>query len=120
MNMPTPRSARSTGNDARSDARERSLHILYEAHAKGFTGTQVLEAQVLAVEESVEELVRGVDAVADQADDIISENAIGWTLARMPVIDIIILRLAIYELISRTEVPTAVVLNEAVELAKTF
>ena len=38
----------------------------------------------------------------------------------MPVIDIIILRLAIYELISRAEVPTAVVLNEAVELAKTF
>ena len=96
------------------------MHILCEAHAKGFTGTQVLEAQVLAVEESVEELVRGVDGVADQADDIISENAIGWTLARMPVIDIIILRLAIYELISRAEVPTAVVLNEAVELAKTF
>lgn len=120
MNMPTPRSARSTGNDARSDARERSLHILYEAHAKGFTGAQVLEVQVLAVEEAVEELVRGVDAVAEKADGIISENAIGWTLARMPVIDIIILRLAIYELISRTEVPTAVVLNEAVELAKTF
>lgn len=115
-----PRSARSTGNDARSDARERSLHILYEAHAKGLTGTQILDAQVLAVEESVEELVRGVDGVAEQADDIISENAIGWTLARMPVIDIIILRLAIYELISRSEVPTAVVLNEAVELAKTF
>jgi N utilization substance protein B len=100
--MSPGRSSRSAGNDARSDARERALHLLYEAHAKSASGSAVVESQVLAV------------------DEIIAENAIGWTLARMPVIDLIVLRIAIFELMSRPDVPTAVILNEAVELAKTF
>jgi N utilization substance protein B len=118
--MSTGRSSRSAGNDARSDARERALHLLYEAHAKSETGTSIVESQVLAVDDLVLEIVHGVDDVTAFADEIIAENAIGWTLARMPVIDLIVLRIAIFELKSRPDVPTAVILNEAVELAKTF
>ncbi|MEY4819571.1 MAG: transcription antitermination protein NusB [Actinomycetota bacterium] len=118
--MSTGRSSRSAGNDARSDARERALHLLYEAHAKSETGTSIVESQVLAVDDLVLEIVHGVDGVTAFADEIIAENAIGWTLARMPVIDLIVLRIAIFELKSRPDVPTAVILNEAVELAKTF
>ena len=118
--MSTGRSSRSAGNDARSDARERALHLLYEAHAKSESGSSIVESQVLAVDDLVLEIVQGVDGVTAFADEIITENAIGWTLARMPVIDLIVLRIAIFELKSRPEVPTAVILNEAVELAKTF
>jgi len=118
--MSTGRSSRSAGNDARSDARERALHLLYEAHAKSETGRSIVDSQVLAVDDLVLEIVHGVDGVTAFADEIIAENAIGWTLARMPVIDLIVLRLAIFELKSRPDVPTAVILNEAVELAKTF
>jgi N utilization substance protein B len=118
--MSTGRSSRSAGNDARSDARERALHLLYEAHAKSESGSSIVESQVLAVEDLVLEIVQGVDGVTAFADEIITENAIGWTLARMPVIDLIVLRIAIFELKSRPDVPTAVILNEAVELAKTF
>ena len=118
--MSTGRSSRSAGNDARSDARERALHLLYEAHAKSETGTSIVESQVLAVDDLVLEIVHGVDGVTAFADEIIAENAIGWTLARMPVIDLIVLRIAIFELKARPDVPTAVILNEAVELAKTF
>ena len=118
--MSTSRSSRSAGNDARSDARERALHLLYEAHAKSETGTSIVESQVLAVDDLVLEIVHGVDGVTAFADEIIAENAIGWTLARMPVIDLIVLRIAIFELKARPDVPTAVILNEAVELAKTF
>ena len=118
--MSTGRSSRSAGNDARSDARERALHLLYEAHAKSETGTSIVESQVLAVDDLVLEIVHGVDGVTAFADEISAENAIGWTLARMPVIDLIVLRIAIFELKSRPDVPTAVILNEAVELAKTF
>ena len=118
--MSTGRSSRSAGNDARSDARERALHLLYEAHAKSEMGTSIVESQVLAVDDLVLEIVHGVDGVTAFADEIIAENAIGWTLARMPVIDLIVLRIAIFELKSRPDVPTAVILNEAVELAKTF
>jgi N utilization substance protein B len=118
--MSTGRSSRSAGNDARSDARERALHLLYEAHAKSETGTSIVESQVLAVDDLVLEIVHGVDGITAFADEIIAENAIGWTLARMPVIDLIVLRIAIFELKARPDVPTAVILNEAVELAKTF
>jgi N utilization substance protein B len=118
--MSTGRSSRSAGNDARSDARERALHLLYEAHAKSESGSSIVESQVLVVDDLVLEIVRGVDGVTAFADEIITENAIGWTLARMPVIDLIVLRIAIFELKSRPDVPTAVILNEAVELAKTF
>jgi N utilization substance protein B len=118
--MSTGRSSRSAGNDARSDARERALHLLYEAHAKSETGTSIVESQVLAVDDLVLEIVHGVDGVTAFADEIMAENAIGWTLARMPVIDLIVLRIAIFELKARPDVPTAVILNEAVELAKTF
>ena len=120
MTMSTGRSSRSAGNDARSDARERALHLLYEAHAKSESGSSIVESQVLAVDELVLEIVQGVDGVTAFADEIITENAIGWTLPRMPVIDLIVLRIAIFELKSRPDVPTAVILNEAVELAKTF
>ena len=118
--MSTGRSSRSAGNDARSDARERALHLLYEAHAKSESGSSIVESQILAVDDLVLEIVTGVDGVTAFADEIIAENAIGWTLARMPVIDLIVLRIAIFELKSRPDVPTAVILNEAVELAKTF
>ena len=118
--MSTGRSSRSAGNDARSDARERALHLLYEAHAKSETGTSIVESQILAVDDLALEIVHGVDGVTAFADEIIAENAIGWTLARMPVIDLIVLRIAIVEVKSRPDVPTAVILNEAVELAKTF
>ena len=118
--MSTGRFSRSAGNDARSDARERALHLLYEAHAKSETGTSIVESQILAVDDLALEIVHGVDGVTAFADEIIAENAIGWTLARMPVIDLIVLRIAIFELKSRPDVPTAVILNEAVELAKTF
>jgi N utilization substance protein B len=118
--MSTGRSSRSAGNDARSDARERALHLLYEAHAKSESGSSIVESQVLAVDDLVLEIVQGVDGVTAFADEIITENAIGWTLTRMPVIDLIVLRIAIFELKSRPDVPTAVILNEAVELAKTF
>ena len=118
--MADRRSSRSAGPDARSDARERALHLLYEAQAKSELGNLVVDAQVLPVDDLVREIVAGVDAVTPIADEIIAENAIGWTLARMPVIDLIVLRIAIFELKSRPEVPTAVILNEAVELAKTF
>lgn len=118
--MSTGRSSRSAGNDARSDARERALHLLYEAHAKSETGSSIVESQILAVDDLVLEIVHGVDGVTAFADEIIAENAIGWTLARMPVIDLIVLRIAIFELKSRPDVPTAVILNEAVDLAKTF
>jgi len=111
---------RTGGKTARSDARERAMHILYEADTKGLTGTEVLAIQVLSVDDLTTEIVTGVSTHLDEIDGLIVESANGWTLARMPVIDRNVLRMAVFELSYSHDVPVAVVINEAVELAKTF
>jgi N utilization substance protein B len=111
---------RTGGKTARSDARERAMHILYEADTKGLTGTEVLAMQVLSIDDLTTEIVTGVSTHVDELDGYIVECANGWTLSRMPVIDRNVLRMAVYELSYSHDVPVAVVINEAVELAKTF
>jgi N utilization substance protein B len=106
--------------DLRSEARERALALLYEADAKGLTGAEVVAALPVPPDRLAVLLVSGFDAHHVRIDELISSHAKGWTLARMPVIDRTILRLATFELLERPEVPVAVVLNEAVELAKHF
>jgi N utilization substance protein B len=111
---------RAGGKAARSDARERAMHILYEADTKGLTGTEVLAMQVLTIDDLTTEIVTGVSTHLGELDSHIVECANGWTIARMPVIDRNVLRMAVYELSYSRDVPVAVVINEAVELAKTF
>lgn len=118
--MASARRTRQSGEDVRSNARERALHILYEAEAKGIAAEVVLSAQILAVDEMTVTIVGGVAARAAAIDELISEHATGWTLARMPSIDRNVLRIGSYELLGRPDVPVAVIINEAVELAKTF
>jgi transcription antitermination protein NusB len=106
--------------DARSDARERALYLLYEAHSKGIDPADTIELQVIEPDELTTALVRGVGTHRDRIEHLIAERARGWTLARMPVLDLNIMRLGAYELLERPHVPVAVVLDEAVELAKRF
>lgn len=106
--------------DERSDARERALYLLYEAHSKGIAPADTLDLQVIEPDALTRELVTGVGADIGRLDELIAAKAKGWTLARMPVLDLNVMRLAVFELIARPDVPTAVVLNEAVELAKRF
>jgi transcription antitermination protein NusB len=106
--------------DERSDARERALYLLYEAHSKGIAPAATIDIQVLEPDELTQELVRGVDGNLPQLDELIAAKAKGWTLTRMPVLDLSVMRLAVFELLKRPYVPTAVVLNEAVELAKRY
>jgi N utilization substance protein B len=106
--------------DERSDSRERALYLLYEAHSKGISPSDALSLQVLEPDEMTIDLVKGVEAKSDQLDAAIAAKAKGWTLARMPVLDLNVLRLGAFELSERPEVPVAVVLDEAVTLAKRF
>ena len=106
--------------DERSDARERALYLLYEAHSKGIEPAATIELQVIEPDELTQDLVLGVGRTLSTLDAHIEQRAKGWTLARMPVLDLNVMRLGVFELIERPDVPTAVVLNEAVELAKRF
>jgi N utilization substance protein B len=106
--------------DERSDARERALYLLYEAHTKGIEPSATISLQVIEPDALTQELVLGVGRTRTVLDEHIQQRAKGWTLARMPVLDLNVMRLGVFELLERPEVPTAVVLNEAVELVKRF
>jgi N utilization substance protein B len=96
------------------------LSLLYEADAKGCTPGEVLDDQVLTPDDFVVDVVAGVGAHQDETDALIRRFAKGWTLERMPVIDRTLLRMGIYELAHRPDVPTGAVISEAVELAKRY
>ncbi len=108
------------GEDIRSSARERAVHFLYEAESRSLPVSVIVAAQILAVDDLVSLLTSGVAARQSQLDEMITEYSHTWTIHRMPAIDRNVLRLAIYELLDRPEVPVAVIINEAVELAKRF
>ena len=105
---------------SRREARERALELLYEAYAKGGKVAAVLADLAVSPDPYAEELVRGVDDRTDEVDALISRFAKGWTIDRMPVMDRTLLRMAVYELIGQPDVPVAVVISEAVELAKRY
>ncbi len=106
--------------DERTDARERALILLYEAESKGIAPSDVLAQQISPPDDLTSLLVLGVEQHQARLDEQIAAHAKGWTLQRMPAIDRNVLRIAGFELLGRPEVPVAVVLDEAVELAKRF
>jgi N utilization substance protein B len=103
----------------RREARERALSILYEAEARGVAVGDVLGDVAVEPDPFAAGLVEGVAANGERIDSLIVRHAIGWELARMPVIDRCLLRIGVYELLE-TDTPTAVVISEAVELAKRY
>jgi transcription antitermination protein NusB len=114
---------------ARNKARKRAFQILFEAEQRGADPTTVMADWIrLArtddrqppVTEYTMQLVEGYTAHAARIDELLSGYAVGWTLDRMPVVDRNVLRLGAYELIWEDDVPDAVVLDEAVQLAKEF
>ena len=107
-------------DDERSEARERALGLLYEAEAKALPVEDVLAALPVKADALPALLVRGVQAEQARIDELITTHAKGWTMARMAQVDRTVLRIATFELLGRPEVPVAVVLDEAVELAKRF
>jgi N utilization substance protein B len=108
------------GLGSRRDARERALELLYEAGAKDLAPSAVLADLPVTPDAYAVALVRGVEANLVAIDRLIEAAAIDWTLDRMPVVDRTLLRMATYELTGRPDVPTSVVISEAVELAKRY
>ncbi len=107
---------------ARSKARKRALDLIFAAEAQGLSAHDLLDAQLEAGEgpsnEYTVELVRGVNEYAARLDELISTYAEGWSLDRLPAVDRNVLRLGIYELLYVDDVPDAVAVSEAVNLAR--
>jgi N utilization substance protein B len=105
---------------SRREARERALSLLYEAQAKNLTPVQLLAELPVEPDPFAAGLAVGVGDHRDRLDELIARFAVGWALDRMPVIDLTLLRMAVYELLERPDVPTGAVISEAVELAKAY
>ncbi|MFH5823260.1 transcription antitermination factor NusB [Georgenia sp. AZ-5] len=113
---------------ARSKARRRALDVLFEADQKGRDARAEDLLALLAEREQVTvaqgpfpayagQIVRGVAEHRCRIDELLSTYSQGWSLERMPVVDRCILRLGTWELLYNDEVPDAVAVDEAVELA---
>lgn len=107
---------------ARTKYRKRALDILFESELQGLpvgaTLADRLETNDPPVHPYTVQLVEGVAANAERIDELIAKHAKGWTLDRMPVVDRNLLRIATYEITEVDDVPPAVAIAEAVELAK--
>ncbi len=71
-----------------------------------------------ALRQFAEELIHGVEAEKATLDTRIQGYAQHWNVARMGAVDRNVMRVAIYEMLNRTDIPPVVSINEAVELAK--
>lgn len=104
----------------RREARERALGLLYEAECKSVRADAVLDDLPVEPDPFAVDLVRGVAQHQPTIDALISRFARDWTIDRMPWVDRNVLRLGVFELSERPEVPTGAVISEAVELAKRY
>ena len=109
---------------ARSKARKRALDVLFEADQRDRDVRDTLAEWVQRADPPVPsyagDLVNGVAQHKDRIDEVLSGYAGEWPLQRMPSVDRSILRLATYELLWSADVPAAVAIDEAIELAKSL
>ncbi|TVT18816.1 transcription antitermination factor NusB [Amycolatopsis rhizosphaerae] len=103
--------------------RRRAVEMLYEAAQRGIDPVTLLASRVGSPEvdpigDYTIALVEGVTAHRERIDELLSEHAQGWTLDRMPPVDLAVLRVGVYELLWAADVPDPVAIDEAVGLAK--
>jgi N utilization substance protein B len=117
---PPPPSSADADAAPRHQQRERALSLLYESELKGEDPLKVADALVVRPDPYVCTLLEHSVATREEAERRIAAASVGWPLDRMAVIDRLVLRLAVAELLDPEGPPPAVVIDEAVELAKTY
>ena len=127
---------------ARRTARRLALDVLYEAEIRdllpleawelrtaegwvvaasgGDDGTELEPDPTPEISQYALDLIDGVQGHQADIDELIAKYADRWAIERMPVIDRNLVRMALFELLWRDDVPVAVAINEAVELAKSL
>lgn len=109
---------------SRRDARESAVQILFQLDFNPAELDTTLESFWLERKMNtktrlfVEELVRGVLLHRARVDEVITKCAQNWELPRMATVDRNVIRLAVYEMMFRQDIPHAVSINEAVAIAK--
>ena len=114
---------------ARTKARKRAVDAVFAADLRKISPLTLLDdvADLAADRQNQEaifgyarEIVQGVVDNHEEIDDLLETYSQGWALDRMPNLDRAILRVAVWEILHNPDVPDAVAVNEAVELAKEY
>ncbi|WP_421733809.1 transcription antitermination factor NusB [Cellulomonas sp.] len=111
---------------ARTKARKRALDVLFEADQRGIDPVNLLADRIAqpGTETSLPQysvdVVEGVIAQQDRIDELLATHAHGWTIDRMPAVDRALLRIGTWEILFNDDVPDAVAVDEAVELARSL
>jgi transcription antitermination protein NusB len=104
----------------RRSARRHAVFVLYQQDLLALNAEEALVRDERRPDEYTAELVRGVFRHRTEIDETLGTHVERWSLQRLGVLERAILRLATYELIWEPDVPSAVVIDEAVESAKRF
>lgn len=94
--------------------------MLYEAEISDGSSAEALARRAVPPSDYAVELVLGVDTDRDRVDSLLRRHLVGWRLERLAVVDRALARIATWELAHRGDVPTGVVLSEAVALATQY
>ena len=117
---------------SRTKARECALQALYQLDTSDGDAREAVRGVLAHFDEAdpekpdadtgrfADELVRGVQSERAAIDELIQKSSTHWKLDRMARVDRNILRLAVYEILRRADVPVRVTLNEAIELGKKY
>jgi transcription antitermination protein NusB len=112
----------------RREARELAVQMLYALDSNSSVGVRETlrtfreeQGEIAGkVREFAEELVQGVQAQRAVIDEAIKARSKNWSLSRMPMVDLNVMRLAAYELMFRSDIPKKVTINEAIEIVRRF
>jgi len=104
--------------------RKRALDVVFAADARNRDPVAVMEErsghdELPPMGDYAEQIVHGIAAHHRQVDQLLAEHSHGWTLDRMPAVDLAILRIGVWELLY-SDTPGPVVVDQAVELARTL
>lgn len=99
--------------DSNKDFSDEGLNKGLEIYLKNFTFDELEEKYIL-------ESVKGVTENLETIDTYIKDNLDSWTIDRLAKIDLSVLRISIYEILYREDIPTEVSINEAIEIVKKY
>ena len=111
---------------SRSKARKRAVDILFEAAQRGLEPVALLAERIVqpgtqtALPQYSVDLVEGIAAQRERIDEALVTYAQGWTLDRMPAVDLAVLRVGVWEILFNDDVDDPVAIDEAVELARSL
>ena len=104
----------------RHQSRERALEILYESAVKERSALVVLNELAVRPDDYTVGLLTSAELNTERAEQLISQFSLDWALDRIALVDRLVMTLAVGEMLLEDHPPRAVILDEAVELAKIY